>query len=364
MIPSHNDKKAIAPLATDLSKVVLRREVKERMRGELAAFADMHAVTKPLPSPVRSSASWTLLFQARTITAFILIISVLGGAQATAAAEGALPGEILYPVKVAVREPVALAFAPTKEKKAVLAAEFAGRRIDEAVKLSEAGKLDDKTAAQLAERFDTHAALLAEHSESTEESSEGDRELVLIARAELEEKIRIETAPLTTPEITLELATESVGSAALASSHGETEPVSPRALFASRTLAISKRLALYREQSSVNTDEPSKPTLALARSTQVQSAYPAMSAPEPVADVMTMATSLVEPDVVGDLSFLAKKEPVEQDAATTSTSTASTTEETRIEVPSNTPSASKSNESSSGGGIPAIIKRVLPSIGL
>src|SRR3989338_1973542 len=87
-----------------------------------------------------------------------LLLFVLAGTGTVSAAQGALPGDLLYPVKVSINEKVEVALAPTTAAKAEVQVRLAERRVDEARELSVRGRLDEKTAKILTDDFDKHSA--------------------------------------------------------------------------------------------------------------------------------------------------------------------------------------------------------------
>jgi hypothetical protein len=70
----------------------------ERSRVHAALTRAM--VPEPIPSPFFS----TSFFFSRALIAATLLIVITGGT--TYAAEGALPGDLLYPIKIGVAEPI------------------------------------------------------------------------------------------------------------------------------------------------------------------------------------------------------------------------------------------------------------------
>ena len=83
---------------------------------------------------------------------------VLVGSSTSLAAQGALPGEFLYPVKVGVTEKIVEAIQFSPDAQAEYATELAERRLDEAVKLAERGSVTDDIEEELAERFTEHTS--------------------------------------------------------------------------------------------------------------------------------------------------------------------------------------------------------------
>lgn len=221
-----------------LKQLTLDPERKARMRADLSAYADLHAMPEAVDVPAASAFSG-LLSRTRRFYAGALaaLLMVLGGTQASLAAEGALPGDILYPIKVAVNEPLALTLSFAPERKAELSAEFAARRLDEATRLSATGKLDDARATELAARFDTHVETLARETDVLE--SRGALAASLAVRTDLGSRIAEETEDFAKKEV----AREDVAATATMMAEGAVA-----GNFASRVLEKSKTLATTREK--------------------------------------------------------------------------------------------------------------------
>ena len=102
-------------------------------------------------------AHW-FVFSARYAVSFALVVVVLLGSTTAYAAQGALPGDLLYPVKVSVNEPVELVLAVTPSQKVQAEIRLAKRRVAEAQALDAEGRLDTTTTSRIEESFDRHAA--------------------------------------------------------------------------------------------------------------------------------------------------------------------------------------------------------------
>jgi hypothetical protein len=111
----------------------------------------------PVASPF-STAPWNIYFVHRKFVPSLVIVAILfvtGGA--SLAAEGALPGDSLYSVKVNVNEEVRGFTAVTPESKARVAVEATERRLQEVATLSARGKLTDQTKAIAQQEFNKRA---------------------------------------------------------------------------------------------------------------------------------------------------------------------------------------------------------------
>ena len=96
--------------------------------------------------------------------AMLLLFSAMG---VSYAAEGTVPGQLLYSVKVRVNEPARGAFALTPEAKVVWETEQLKRRIEEAQILTVRGELTDARSAMLAERVTRQGEALTRRVEET-----------------------------------------------------------------------------------------------------------------------------------------------------------------------------------------------------
>ncbi len=84
-----------------------------------------------------------------TVTASVLIVSI-AGAGVSYAAEAAMPGDLLYPVKMHVNENLEARIARTPKARAAVATKHAEKRLKEAEMLAQKSALDPKKEAMLA----------------------------------------------------------------------------------------------------------------------------------------------------------------------------------------------------------------------
>lgn len=103
------------------------------------------------------------------IVAVALILAILGGGTSFAA-EGSLPGDLLYPVKVKVNEQVAAALRVSDDSKARFQAELAEKRLKEANALAAQGRLDSEVEVELERAFESSAGKVEIHLRSLESS--------------------------------------------------------------------------------------------------------------------------------------------------------------------------------------------------
>jgi hypothetical protein len=128
-----------------------------RMSAAEKAFMRAQLFGATSPVQIKQSPYFFFSYQFRMVMAGLLVF-VLAGAGTASAAQGALPGDILYPVKINVTEPVEVALAQTSAAKVDVQAKLATRRVEEAQELASQGRLDVKTAETLTNDFDEHSA--------------------------------------------------------------------------------------------------------------------------------------------------------------------------------------------------------------
>lgn len=119
------------------------------------------------------------------MTAIIIIALLLGGG-VSVAAEGALPGSVLYPVKVGINEEVRSAFA-VGENQVRWDMRRVERRISEARELAERGRLDAEVRAKIEARLSAHAE---EFEKNMEALSEKGNETSFELRSDFSELLR------------------------------------------------------------------------------------------------------------------------------------------------------------------------------
>lgn len=164
----------------------------DKIRLTEAEKAAMRASIFGVASPTTSSASPYFFFNLQFVRthAFVplaLALVVLVGSGTAYAAEGALPGDTLYPVKIYVNEEVVQAFAKSPVKKAEVHATLAERRVVEAQTLAAEGRLDATVTEALAINLENHVEVAeAEADKADEEESGKGREVRAKLTATLE----------------------------------------------------------------------------------------------------------------------------------------------------------------------------------
>ncbi|GEM_PF-5098195 len=106
--------------------------------------------------------------------AIMLLIAITTGGGVSLAAEGTVPGDALYSVKVGVNENVRSAFAFSQEAKAEWKVQQVERRLQEAEKLAAEGKLSENAGATLGSKFIKHAESMTSITSSFETSGKAE----------------------------------------------------------------------------------------------------------------------------------------------------------------------------------------------
>lgn len=144
-------------LLKQLEKETTHIRLTEAQKGAMRArLHEAMGVSLRAPAPVVSPYHWFLM--SRTLVSLSLVLVVLVGTGTAFAAEGSLPGDILYPVKININERVETALALSTRAKVEVNTKLAQRRIAEVETLALRGTLDATTTAQAEENFDYHMA--------------------------------------------------------------------------------------------------------------------------------------------------------------------------------------------------------------
>lgn len=135
-------------------------------QNPMGAFVAPTPVARPVPSTF-------FFFSTRYMVPLALILIVGLGSGTAFAAQGALPGDTLYPVKINVNEAVQTALATSPTAKAEVQAQLATTRLEEAETLAATGKLDATTTAALAINFTAHAQAAQAVTQTIESNDPG-----------------------------------------------------------------------------------------------------------------------------------------------------------------------------------------------
>lgn len=117
------------------------------------------------------------------VQAIVVILLLLGGGTSYVA-QGTVPGDALYPVKVDVNDNVRALLAVSDQAKAKLNLDLAHERLMEAEKLAASGKLNADASTQLQTRLKTHVDNAQKNTDAIEAS--GDLETAATVHATFE----------------------------------------------------------------------------------------------------------------------------------------------------------------------------------
>ncbi len=140
-----------------------RARVRERL---LAEIADMPIATA-MPRHVYSLS--VIRTQLKKTMPIALLIALLMSGGVSYAAEGTLPGDTLYPIKIHVNEGVRGALAGSDSAKAKLEVDLLNRRLVEAEQLKNESRLDATTTLVLNQEVRAHRSRADKHLQSLED---------------------------------------------------------------------------------------------------------------------------------------------------------------------------------------------------
>lgn len=209
---------------SSLKKTKLSDSERVSMREDIVAF--MHA--NPISESVRNSeparhhihageeTSFTAFItvkRKRMITAMLIAMFALSGG-VSFAAQGSLPGDVLYPVKIHVNENIESVLAVGAEADAEVARKQLERRAEEAAQLHAEHRLNAEVKAELARDAAVHAQAYKK-AEATL-TSEGENATVLEVKTEMQTTINAHQEALTDLGVSID-----VGAAPSVSASGE-----------------------------------------------------------------------------------------------------------------------------------------------
>lgn len=144
-------------LALQAKRVTLRPEEKQHMRAGILQFMETHSAIRPHKVEKRFYWPQLLAFRPLQTVALVFILVLLSGGGISLAAEGTMPGDTLYPMKIEINERIRDWAAITSEADVEWETRRAERRLEEVEKLAAEGRLDAKTSADIENRLAVHA---------------------------------------------------------------------------------------------------------------------------------------------------------------------------------------------------------------
>ncbi len=168
--------KRIEKLKSVSQNISLRKEEKLLMRENINKYMEsfpliaklgvIESLMARLNSWKQAILSFRLLALKKTkimITAIISLVLALSGG-VSFAAQGSVPGDALYPIKVNVNEKAQVLLAVSPEAKLALQGKLAEYRLEEASKLAAEGKLNAENKKELEARFKANVKVFTENS--------------------------------------------------------------------------------------------------------------------------------------------------------------------------------------------------------
>lgn len=158
-------------------------EEKDLMRFRVLSYTNTYkhyksSVLSPYLQNIKSA--WNFQGFAK-VTASALIVVLIGAGSLTYASEQTLPGDLLYPIKIHVKEEIEVSLASTAVKKVNVQKERIEKRIEEVKEIQKTGELTEKQTETIKEAFVDQAKDL---NDSFDELQASGQEEVVVAVAE------------------------------------------------------------------------------------------------------------------------------------------------------------------------------------
>ncbi|MDE2078997.1 MAG: hypothetical protein KGI73_01275 [Patescibacteria group bacterium] len=204
---------------TGEERTALRARVQKAMQARAVTFTP---ATRPLSREESGKGQLSALFE-RFITGLannyrmtalaIALILALSGGGAAYAAQGALPGDVLYPVKINLDENIQQALAFSDQAKANVNASLAAERLKEAATLAAEGNLSTSTADTLQQNLDQHLSQVSAHLAKL--SAEGNAAAIANVNAHVESDLSAYASALATLQTNAKVGTTTRDSVAM-----------------------------------------------------------------------------------------------------------------------------------------------------
>lgn len=165
-----------------LKEIRLGDGARTRIREELVAYSELHSMPAVEAAPFNSFAFLGgVLAHSRKLAVGVVVFALIvaTGSATAIAAENAVPGEALYPVKVQITEPARVVLAGSGEAKARIHATLAVRRVQEAEILRTRGELTKETESELTARFSAEAEKAVVEADRLEVSGDTSESLAI-----------------------------------------------------------------------------------------------------------------------------------------------------------------------------------------
>lgn len=140
------------------------------------------------PRPIPAPFNWFVLAHKTSVFAGLLLF-IFSGTAVVVASQDSLPGDVLYPVKVNIKEPIVSAISFGTDAKLSAEVEKASERLEEAEKLSEVGRLSADTRKEIEVRFEQHIEKMDTFGKVDPEPMDKEKEKKTQTQEDLEERV-------------------------------------------------------------------------------------------------------------------------------------------------------------------------------
>lgn len=155
-----------------MKKISLTKEEKNKMLNNLSIYADLNMpILKPNIEKVLSFYGMQINTRMAYVLASVLFLILIGGG-AVYASENSLPGDMLYPIKTKITEPIVKTLSITPEAKAKTETRLTEKRLKEAEALEKKGRLTPEKKELIKEKIDNHFVKYSEAKNKVLEKKE------------------------------------------------------------------------------------------------------------------------------------------------------------------------------------------------
>ncbi len=270
-------------------KRALLSEITSRMRADAPYVSAQSPVRRPILSPYFFHA------QRYAVFAFVAVFVVLGGS-ASALAQSALPGDVLYTVKVNINEEIRSMFAFNAESKAYFETQRAGERLEEAKTLAMKGELTSDTKAEIQKNLAKHVQKVQEQIQTIEAGN--NLPAAIKVSENLEQSLRTYTKPLVQLE-------ETRKSARVVASRTSTRSTAKKVPQESTEAPVAVSASIASEPASESVSEPvalmAEPVVEDVSEPAVSASLASELIPEEISDVTAMVESTELTDIVNSV---------------------------------------------------------------
>ena len=183
-----------------IRKIGLSGAEKNLLFKNVLNYVDNNPVLVKNRSPYGGSFWSVNVFNRTSFASLIIILALAFGGVTVFAAESSLPGDLLYPIKVNVSEPIVDAVTFGKVSKIAREAEKADERLKEAEVLASQGRLNEESRKELENRFSEHtekiSTFIHDETEKVSEKSQVAKEKIDSVKTDFEKKVSEHTENL------------------------------------------------------------------------------------------------------------------------------------------------------------------------